>query len=119
MVQLQRAAIHLLLSMLCLPSHFRELTIAGMNSINTLLNTLYKSIIRISFKLSSIFLFTDVSVDQKLNKKADSHSNENVTFLSLKSKLIKLLICALENENDSHNTQLLLGGIIDIHCNHK
>ena len=47
----------------------------------------------------------DVS-DQNVNKKSDS-----VTFHSLTSRLIKLLICALENEVDSHNTQLLLGGL--------
>jgi hypothetical protein len=41
-----------------------------------------------------------------------SVSSENVTFRSLKSRLIKLLICALESEVDSHNTQLLLGGIV-------
>jgi hypothetical protein len=58
----------------------------------------------------NLLFHLDVSIDKKVNKKLDTSSSEKVTFLSLKSKLIKLLICALENEVDSHNTQLLLGG---------
>ena len=58
-----------------------------------------------------MMVFSDVSVKQTVNKISET-SNEHVTFLSLKSRLIKLLICALENEVDSHNTQLLLGGIV-------
>ena len=56
-------------------------------------------------------IYLDLTADKKLDKKVET-SSEKVTFLSLKSKLIKLLICALENEVDSHNTQLLLGGTV-------
>ena len=59
---------------------------------------------------ANLVFYSDVSVDHKGSK--TSVSSENVTFRLLKSRLIKLLICALESEVDSHNTQLLLGGIV-------
>ncbi|CAN7993650.1 unnamed protein product [Ixodes hexagonus] len=42
----------------------------------------------------------------------DFGSNQTVTFQSLRPRLMNLLIGALQNETDSTNTQMLLGGLL-------
>lgn len=81
--ELRRAAIHLLLSMLCLPLHFKDLAIKDM---------------------------TTGWRKKHLNEKQKGEE-KILTFLSLKPRLIRLLLEALQSEVDSFNVQILLGGV--------
>lgn len=74
-VDLQKACINLLLTTLCLPLHFKDLTIRDIVS------------------------STDTEV-------------QLITFISLKKKIIDLIIGALRISSDSTNTQMLLGGLM-------
>ncbi|XP_078313092.1 ral GTPase-activating protein subunit beta-like isoform X3 [Crassostrea virginica] len=74
-VELQRACVNLLLTTLCLPLHFKDLTIRDIVSSTD----------------------TDVQL---------------ITFISLKKKIIDLMIGALRNTTDPTNTQMLLGGLM-------
>ncbi|EDO46845.1 predicted protein [Nematostella vectensis] len=78
--ELRRSAIHLLLSMLCLPLHFQSLPIQGYYQ----------------------------------NKTCEEGSTvpSPLTFLSLKPRMTRLLLEALQFESDSFNVQILLGGIL-------
>ncbi|XP_048586006.1 ral GTPase-activating protein subunit beta [Nematostella vectensis] len=81
--ELRRSAIHLLLSMLCLPLHFQSLPIQDMTGY-------YQ------------------------NKTCEEGSTipSPLTFLSLKPRMTRLLLEALQFESDSFNVQILLGGIL-------
>lgn len=81
--ELRRAAIHLLLSMLCLPLHFQDLAIK------------------------------DMTAGWRKRNAGEQEGGEEkpVTFLSLKPRLIRLLLEALQCETDSFNVQILLGGV--------
>ncbi|XP_064621956.1 ral GTPase-activating protein subunit beta-like isoform X2 [Lineus longissimus] len=74
-VELRKASIHLLLSMICLPLHFKDLQIKPLIPNNDM-------------------------------------SEPTRTFLSLKMRLIELLMKALTIEADPANTHLLLGGLL-------
>ncbi|CAH1791195.1 unnamed protein product, partial [Owenia fusiformis] len=74
-VELRKASIHLLISMLCLPLHFKSLQIK------------------------------DIVPPSELR-------DQPTTFLSLKMRMIELLLRALTIETDSMNTQMLLGGLM-------
>ncbi|XP_056022408.1 ral GTPase-activating protein subunit beta-like isoform X3 [Ostrea edulis] len=74
-VDLQRSCINLLLSTLCLPLHFKDLTIRDIVSSTD----------------------TDVQL---------------ITFISLKKKILDLILGALKTTADSTNTQMLLGGLM-------
>ncbi|XP_062588576.1 ral GTPase-activating protein subunit beta-like [Saccostrea cucullata] len=74
-VDLQRACINLLLTTLCLPLHFKDLTIRDIVS------------------------STDTEV-------------QLITFISLKRKILDMIIGALKTTTDSTNTQMLLGGLM-------
>ncbi|XP_064603525.1 ral GTPase-activating protein subunit beta-like isoform X2 [Liolophura sinensis] len=74
-IELRKACIHLLLSMLSLPLHFKDL------------------------EIKDIVGFPDeLPISQ--------------SFISLKVRMIELLLKALLKETDSSNTQLLLGGLM-------
>ncbi|XP_071799267.1 ral GTPase-activating protein subunit beta-like isoform X2 [Asterias amurensis] len=79
--QLRRASIHLLLSMLCLPHHFKDLPI------------------------QDLMTGKEMITEDLLGRP------ELVTFLSLKPKLVDLMITAVQCETDSYNTQMLLGAM--------
>ncbi|XP_022103685.1 ral GTPase-activating protein subunit beta-like [Acanthaster planci] len=79
--QLRRASIHLLLSMLCLPHHFKNLAI------------------------HDLMTGKEMTTEDMLGR------TEQVTFLSLKPKLVDLMIAAVQCETDSYNTQMLLGAM--------
>ncbi|ELT94828.1 hypothetical protein CAPTEDRAFT_133737 [Capitella teleta] len=74
-MELRKASIHLLLSILCLPLHFKSLPIRSLFG-------------------------------------RHPHSEPSVTFLSLKMRVIELVLRALMVEDDSSNTQMLLGGLM-------
>ncbi|XP_078001249.1 ral GTPase-activating protein subunit beta-like [Glandiceps talaboti] len=79
---LRRASIHLLLSMICLPNHFKCLTIQ------------------------------DLLTGTDMLYSAPGEPPRAVTFQSLKLRLVNLMISALQCETDSTNTQMLLGGML-------
>ncbi|XP_038075013.1 ral GTPase-activating protein subunit beta-like isoform X2 [Patiria miniata] len=79
--QLRRASIHLLLSMLCLPHHFKNLPI------------------------QDLMTGKEMTTEDLLGR------TELVTFQSLKPKLVDLMITAVQCETDSYNTQMLLGAM--------
>lgn len=81
--ELRRAAIHLLLSMVCLPLHFKNLAIKDM---------------------------TAGWRKKQLGEQQDDQE-KTLTFLSLKPRMIRLLLEALQCEADSFNVQILLGGV--------
>ena len=96
-VELRRSAIHLLLSMLCLPLHFRDLPL------------------------------NDITATAFLSADSDFHSaflgardgdigglGSDCTFSALRLKLVNLLIQALHTETDSVNIHMLLGGLLII-----
>ncbi|KAL5009165.1 hypothetical protein ScPMuIL_014746 [Solemya velum] len=74
-VKLRKACVHLLLSMLCLPLHFKDLEI--------------KDILA-----------------------SPEESDHRISFMSLKTRMIELLLGALRIELDPANTQMLLGGLM-------
>ncbi|XP_072031958.1 ral GTPase-activating protein subunit beta-like isoform X2 [Amphiura filiformis] len=80
--QLRRASIHLLLSMMSLPHHFKHLCIQEL-----------------------------LTGKDLIMKDVDDGPGEPVTFLSLKYKLVDLMIMAVQCETDSYNTQMLLGAM--------
>ncbi|XP_076463976.1 ral GTPase-activating protein subunit beta-like isoform X2 [Babylonia areolata] len=82
-VELRKACVHLLLSMLCLPLHFKDLEIKDILSTTTTSSS------------SSV-----------------SRDHHPTSFLSLKNRIIDLLRIALTNETDPANTQMLLGGLM-------
>ncbi|KAL9952137.1 hypothetical protein ACROYT_G039347 [Oculina patagonica] len=82
--ELRRAAIHLLLSMLCLPLHFQDLAIKDM---------------------------TAGWRKRHAGKQSSDEQEPSLTFISLKPRLIRLLLEALQCESDSFNVQILLGGV--------
>ncbi|XP_050435696.1 ral GTPase-activating protein subunit beta isoform X9 [Adelges cooleyi] len=73
--ELRRSAIHLLLSMLAFPLHFKDLTIKEFNS-------------------------------------SSNMSRGSIIMGELKPRVMNLLINALQFESDSHNSQMLLGGLL-------
>eukprot|EP00058_Branchiostoma_floridae_P005409 XP_002590897.1 hypothetical protein BRAFLDRAFT_116449 [Branchiostoma floridae] len=73
-IELRRSAIQLLLSILCLPLHFRDLQIQDI-----------------------------------LRTHETDEQPEHNTFLSLKLRMVNLLIGSLQCEQDSDNTQMILG----------
>ncbi|XP_025410091.1 ral GTPase-activating protein subunit beta isoform X8 [Sipha flava] len=73
--ELRRSAIHLLLSMLSLPLHFKNLTIKDLNVFN-------------------------------------NSTRGPIVMGELKPRIMNLLINALQFESDSHNSQMLLGGLL-------
>lgn len=78
--QLKRAAIHLLISLVCLPHHFKNL------------------------KIQPLLKSAEVSGDHK-------PVASDVTFLSLKPRLVGLMLDALKCETDPYNLQMLLGSL--------
>ncbi|XP_072259767.1 ral GTPase-activating protein subunit beta isoform X6 [Pyxicephalus adspersus] len=82
--ELRRSSIHILLSLLPLPHHFGTL----------------KSEVLLEGKFS--------------NDDSGSNSDKPVTFLSLKLRLVNILIGALQTETDPNNTQMILGAMLNI-----
>ncbi|XP_071834992.1 ral GTPase-activating protein subunit beta-like isoform X2 [Apostichopus japonicus] len=78
--QLKRAGIHLLISLVCLPHHFKNL------------------------KIQALLKSVDAEGDHK------TVAND-VTFLSLKPRLVGLMLDALKCETDPYNLQMLLGSL--------
>ncbi|CAH1262037.1 RALGAPB [Branchiostoma lanceolatum] len=76
-IELRRSSIQLLLSILCLPLHFRDLQIQDI-----------------------------------LRAHETDEQPEHNTFLSLKLRMVNLLIGSLQCEQDSDNTQMILGGML-------
>ncbi|XP_060069949.1 ral GTPase-activating protein subunit beta-like isoform X1 [Ylistrum balloti] len=74
-VELRRSCIQLLLSLLCLPLHFKDL------------------------EINDIVSGPETPV-------------QSITFISLKKKIMELLLKALYNAKDPTNTQMLLGGLM-------
>ncbi|XP_043270594.1 ral GTPase-activating protein subunit beta isoform X3 [Venturia canescens] len=77
-IELRRASIHLLISMLALPLHYQNLVIRELPTLSTVLNA----------------------------------EKNQLTFASLKPRLMNLLINALQVETDPQNTHMLLGGLL-------
>ncbi|XP_050058118.1 ral GTPase-activating protein subunit beta isoform X4 [Aphis gossypii] len=73
--ELRRSAIHLLLSMLALPLHFKDLVIKELNV-------------------------------------SSNNTRGPIIMGELKPRIMNLLINALQFESDSHNSQMLLGGLL-------
>ena len=96
--ELRRSAIHLLLSMLCLPLHFRDLPL------NDITATAF---------LSADSDFHSVSAFLKDGGSSATDAADS-TFSGLKLKLVNLLIQALHSETDSLNIHMLLGGLLVI-----
>ena len=103
-VELRRSAIHLLLSMLCLPLHFRDLPL------NDITATAF---------LTADGDFHSASASSFFVKDGGGDGSAAVdaadgTFSGLKLKLVNLLIQALHTETDSVNIHMLLGGLLVI-----
>ena len=50
-----------------------------------------------------------------MSGRQESASEQTVPFLSLKPRMIRLLLEALQCETDSFNVQILLGGMFVLH----
>lgn len=53
--------------------------------------------------------FFQVLLEGKFSNDDNAYHDKPVTFLSLKLRLINILIGALQTETDPHNTQMILG----------
>lgn len=91
-VELRRASIHLLLSMLVLPLHFQNAPI--------------KELINTGKSVRKTFVFFKYNLFHYLGS-----LERPVTFAQLKPRLMNLVMNALQVETDPQNTHMLLGGL--------
>lgn len=91
--ELRRAGIHLLISMLSLPSHFM---------VRLVLNEFSKPDLFLSWILQNMPI-------KDLLPNRNQASGQPITFLALRSRMINLVINALQVETEAINTQMLLG----------
>ncbi|TRY57786.1 hypothetical protein DNTS_012048 [Danionella cerebrum] len=82
-MELRRASIHILLSMLPLPHHFGNVK-------------------------------SEVLLEGKFSNEENSVHEKAVTFLSLRLRLVNILIGALQTETDAINTQMILAAMLNI-----
>ncbi|XP_025048876.1 ral GTPase-activating protein subunit beta isoform X3 [Alligator sinensis] len=82
-IELRRASINILLSLLPLPHHFGTVK-------------------------------SEVVLEGKFSNDESSSYDRPVTFLSLKLRLVNILIGALQTETDPNNTQMILGAMLNI-----
>ncbi|XP_072571548.1 ral GTPase-activating protein subunit beta isoform X4 [Paramormyrops kingsleyae] len=59
-------------------------------------------------------LKSQVLLEGKFSNDDNTYHDKPVTFLSLKLRLINILIGALQTETDPHNTQMILGAMLNI-----
>lgn len=93
-IELRRASINLLLSLLVLPLHFQNITIKELNTVASKF-----VIVGNSFNSDKILIIILGSMEQ------------SVTFAQLKPRLMNLVMNALQVETDPQNTHMLLGSL--------
>lgn len=108
--ELRRASINILLSMLPLPHHFGNVK----SEVNTSYLNLSNSIITVTevTNWSDFFFFIQVLLEGKFSNDDGSIHDKPVSFLSLKLRLVNILIGALQTETDPLNTQMILGLVV-------
>ena len=107
MVELRKASIHLLTSVLCLPLHFKSLPIKREYNAHIILVTLR---CKIDCHMLRLSLISPCALNFCNFSDIFGVSQEPVlTYLSLKLRIIDLLINALTVEVDTANTHMLLG----------
>lgn len=111
---LRRASINILLSMLPLPHHFGNIK----SEVTALLvETFFVPFIvrktcswtQICWLLYHIDVVLQVLLEGKFNEEDGWPHDQPVSFLSLRLRLVNVLIGALQTETDPTNTQLILG----------
>lgn len=124
---LRRASINILLSMLPLPLHFLNTTIEGITSHHCIIfcQSNYWSMVQTVLIQLSLVLISDISstitrgrkVGEE-NRSLSAKKKKQVTFYSLKRRILSLLLRSFEHETDPTNMQLLMCGLLMVMQDH-